>query len=468
MASDFIAEPPREYFVKIIIVGAGQVGFNVASRLATENKEVVVVDRDAAALKLVSEQLDVQTVEGSGSSPAVLQEAGVQAADILLAVTDSDETNLVSCLFADMLSPATKKLVRLRNDDYTNFENNLKERPPHIDTIINPELELVRTVQRLLDVPGAVDVAEFADGRLKLIGVRLGPGSPLAGKHLWELPRKTGGYGFLIAAIVREEELIIPTGRDVLKAGDLVYFVTEQNRVFEALSLFDIKAETVRRALVVGGGRIGFRLAKALEEKNIYTKIIEKDPRRANELAENLNRVIVLQGDGSDQSLLSEENVQDMDVVITVTSDEETNILISLLARRMGVGKAITLINRFAYLPLVAAIGIEHVISPRLSAVNTILQHVRRGNVLTSVSLKGEQAEAMEAVAMETSDVVGKPLKNIDFPKGALVMAIFRGQEVIIPSGDSVIHPMDRIVILSTQKAISKVEKALAVKLEFF
>jgi len=454
--------------LKIIVVGAGQVGFHVASRLAAENKEVVVVDTDPGALKTVSEQLDVQVVEGSGSSPEVLSDAGVQKADILLAVTNSDETNLVSCLFADMLSPATKKLVRLRNEDFTRFQDALQKKPPHIDTFINPERELVRTVQRLLEVPGAVDVAEFADGRLKLIGVRLDEGCKLAGLKLWEIPSRAWATGFLIAAIVRGEKLIIPTGKDVLKAGDLVYFITEQNRVDDALALFDKRGHTVRRALIVGGGRIGERLANALVEGGIYTKIIERDAKRANELAESLNRVVVLQGDGSDQSLLSEENIRDMDVVITATSDEETNILTSLVARRMGAKKAITRINRFAYFPLVAAIGIEHVISPRLSAVNTILQHVRRGKVLSSVSLKGEQAEVLEAVALETADIVGRPLKNIDFTKGALVVAIFRGERIIIPSGDSLIQPSDRIVIMSTHKAIPKVEKALAVKLEYF
>lgn len=454
--------------MKVVIVGAGEVGFHIASRLATENKDVVVVDRSPQALKRVADQLDVKIVEGSGSNPVVLQDAGIAAAEILLAVTDSDETNLVSCLFADILSPTTKKLIRIRDSDYTAFRANLQQQPPHIDTVINPEVEVVRTVRRFLAVPGSVDVAEFADGRLKLVGVRLKQGSPLAGTPLMSVQEKTGGKRLLIAAIVREEELIIPRGKDRLEAGDLVYFIAEQSKLFESLSLLDQQAESVRRILIVGGGRIGHRLATELERDSIYTKVIESDGARARYLAETLNHAVVLHGDGSDQELLEEENVRDMDVFITLTGDEETNILTSLVAKRMGAKKVITRMDKFSYFPLMTAIGIEHVISPRLSAINSILQHVRKGKVLSSVALKGEQAEAMEAVALKTSDIVGEPLKNIKFPKGAIVIAIIRGKEVIIPTGDSVIQPFDRIIILAKQQAVSRVEKVLAVKLDYF
>ncbi|MBI9077150.1 MAG: Trk system potassium transporter TrkA [Desulfatibacillum sp.] len=454
--------------MKILIVGAGEVGFHIASRLATENKDVVVIDKDPRALKRVSEQLDVQVFEGSGSSPEVLKEAGISQCDILLAVTDSDETNLVSCLVCDLLSPATRKLIRIRDSDYTDFTDRLKADPPHIDTVINPEVELVHTVQRLLAVPGAEDVAEFADGAIKLIGVRLDERSALASIRLTSIRDVTGEFHLLIAAIVRDEELIIPTGRDSLLPGDLVYFVTDQANLHTALKLFGKESRSVKRAFIVGGGRIGLRLAKALEKDSVYVKIVEEDAQRCSVLADTLNNVVVLHGDGTDQGLLAEENIEDMDVVITVTGDEETNILTSLLAKRMGVPIAITRINKFGYFPLTAAIGIEHVISSRLSAINTILGHVRRGKVLSSVSLKGERAEVLEAEAMETADIVGKPLKNISFPKGSLVISIIRDSQVIIPRGDSVIQPADRIILLCSQQAIPKIEKALAVKLEFF
>ncbi|MFP4387490.1 MAG: NAD-binding protein, partial [Desulfococcaceae bacterium] len=227
-------------------------------------------------------------------------------------------------------------------------------------------------------------------------------------------------------------------------------------------------AEPVRRVLIIGGGRIGVRLAQRLEKRAIQTKIIEQSEERCGELADELNRAVVLCGDGSDQDLLREENVRDVDVVVTLTNDEETNILASLLAKRMGARKTITKISKFSYFPLMMAIGIEQVVDPRLSAINTILQHIRRGKVLSAVSIKGEAAEVIEAEAMETSDIVGKPLKTIQFPKGSLVTALLRGEDVIIPSGDSVIRPGDRIVIFARREAIPKVEKILAVKLEFF
>jgi len=454
--------------LKIIIVGAGEVGFHIASRLSLEDKDVIVIEKNADALRRISENLDVQTVEGSGSSPAMLEQAGIKEADILLAVTNSDETNLVASLFANILSPATIKLARIRGEEYLMYQDALSHDPYGIDVMINPEVEAVKTVERLLQVPGAVDVGEFADGRIKLIGVRLDGSCSVCGTRLIDLIHRTGDKKILVAAIIRDEKLIIPSGEDLLLKGDLVYFVSEENELKEALKIFGKRAEPFNHVLLIGGGKLGLRLAKALEGLSIHTKLIEKDPDRCRQLAEHLDKVLILQGDGSDQVLLQEENVQDMDVVATLTGDEETNILTSLLAKRMGAHKIVTRISKFSYFPLVSAIGLEHIVSPRLAAINSILQHVRRGKVLSAMALKGEEAEALEAVALETSDIVGKPLRNIPFPRGALVVAIIRGDEVIIPTGDSIIVPQDRIIILSTRQAIPQVEKALMVKLEYF
>jgi trk system potassium uptake protein TrkA len=454
--------------LKIVIVGAGEVGFHIAGRLSLENKDVVVIEKNADALRRISENLDVQTIVGCGSSPAILEQAGIREADILLAVTNSDETNLVASLFANILSPTTTKLARIRDEDYLIYQEALSHDPYGIDVIINPEAEAAKTVERLLQVPGAVDVGEFADGRIKFIGVRLDADCPVTGTKLIDLRTKTGDRKTLVAAIVRNEKLIIPSGEDQLLEGDLIYFVSEENEVKEALKIFGKRAEPFRRVLIVGGGKVGLRLAKALEGLSIYTKVIEKDPQRCRWLAERLDKAIVLQGDGSDQGLLQEENVREMDVVATLTGDEETNILISLLAKRMGAQKTVTRISKFSYFPLVSAIGLEHIVSPRLAAINTILQYVRRGKILSAMALKGEEAEALEVLALETSDIVGKPLREIPFPKGALVVAIIRGDEVIIPTGDSVIVPHDRAIIFSTRQGIPQVEKALMVKLEYF
>ena len=453
--------------MKIVIVGAGEVGFHIASRLAMENKEVVVIDYDPEALKRLSESIDVQTVSGSGSSPAILEEAGIREAEIILAVTDSDEVNLVACLMADTLSPTTKKLARLRGADFDRYHDTFKVNAPHIDTVINPDIEVVRTIERLMSVPGAVDVGEFADGCIKFVGVYLEPGSRLSGVRLADLPTVLKEDRPLIAALVRDDQLIIPRGDNHLRDGDLVYFISEEKSLFKHLSIFDKHATPVKRVLIVGGGRIGYRLAKTLEDKSLSCKIIEKRAAQCDFLAERLERTVVLHGDGSDQSLLVEENIHDIDLVVTLTGDEETNILTSLLAKRLGARKTITQINKFSYFSLMSTIGIEQVVSPRLSAINTILQHIRRGKVLSAISIKGEEGEVMEALALPTSDIVSKPLKKIAFPKGSMVAGIIRKETIIIPGGDSVIEPEDRIIIFATRKAIPGVEKILAVKLEY-
>ena len=454
--------------MKIVIVGAGEVGFHIASHLALENKEVVVIDKNADAIRRLSDHLDVQVVQGSGSSPVVLEGAGIRNAEVLLAVTDSDEANLVACLVANMLSPSTQKLARVRDGDFDRYHDHFRENAPHIDTIINPEIEVVKTIESLMSVPGAADVGEFADGRIKFIGIYLDKDSRLAGVKLAEIPDKITHIRLLIAAVVREEELIIPRGDDYLMPGDLVYFISEKDKLQETLAVFDKYQKPFQRALIVGGGNIGFRLAKSLEENSIYCKIIENNPGRCAEIAEGLYRTVVLCGDGSDQVLLAEENIKDIEVVVTLTNNEETNILASLLAKRMGAKKSIAKISKFSYFPLMKAIGIEQVVSTRLSAINTILRHIRRGKVLSEISIKGEQAEVMEVLALETSDIVDKPLKKISFPKGAIVTGIIRKDDIIIPTGDSVIRPEDRVIIFARRQAIPKVEKIFSAKLEYF
>jgi trk system potassium uptake protein TrkA len=454
--------------VRIIVVGAGEVGFHIAQRLAFENKEVVVIDKHAETLRRVGELLDVQTVGGSGSSPSVLEEAGIARADILLAVTDSDETNLVACLAASLLAPGIVKLARIRSEEFGKYQSALSKDILHINLIINPEIEVVSTIERLMSVPGAVDIGEFADGRIKLAAIRVKTGSLLAGTPLPELRRKTGKEGLVIGAIIRMNRLIIPSGADRLEADDLVYVVCEDRELPRLLEISGHRPEPIKEVMIIGGGNIGLRLAQNLDKKPLHVKLVEKVPERCRFLAERLDHTIILQGDGSDQELLQEENIGAMDLVVSITGDEETNVLCSLLAKRLGAKRTFTRINKLAYMPLVEAIGLDHIVSPRLSAVDSILRYIRRGRVISALSLKGEEAEALEAVALETSDIVGKPLKAVRFPKGALLLAVLRGEEVIVPTGDTVILPHDRIVILSRRRTIPQVEKALTVKLEYF
>jgi len=259
--------------LKIIIEGAGEVCYHIARRLAVENKDVVVIDRNPEALRRFADNVDVQVIPGSGSSPQILEEAGIREAEILLAVTDSDEANLVACLMAHILSPTTKKLARIRDAAYDKFHDTFRENAPHIDTIINPEIEVVKTIDMLLSVPGAVEVGEFADGRVKFVGIQIDPDSRVAGVKLVNLREKTGTIRPLIAAVVRDEELIIPRGKDRLLAGDLVYLICEDSKLIETLAVFDKRAEPLRRAMIIGGGRIGLRLATLLHERGVSTKI---------------------------------------------------------------------------------------------------------------------------------------------------------------------------------------------------
>ena len=454
--------------MKIIIVGAGEVGFHIARHLATEKKDVVVIDSNPSAISRVTGAIDVQAIKGSGSSPIVLEQAGIKDAEILLAVANSDETNLVACLVADNISPATKKLARIRDADFETYQERFRENTPHIDTIINPEVEVVKTIDRLMSAPGALEVGEFAGGIVKFVGIRLDKGSGVAKTPLSKLAEKTGRKLPLIAAVVSGERLIIPDGDHQLTEGDLIYFICESDKLLETLSVFNKKAEPMRHVLIIGGGRIGMRLASLLEKKSISTKLIERDPERCARLSEQLDKVTILHGDGSDQSLLKEENIQNMDMVVAVTNDDETNILTSLLVRQMGAGKTITRVSKSSYFQVMPTIGLEQVVSPRLSAVNAILKHIRRGKVTSAITFRGEQAEILEAIALETSDIVGTPLKKISLPKGALVIGIVRADDIIIPSGKSVIEPGDRIILFATKNAVPKIEKILSVKLEYF
>ncbi len=453
--------------MKVIIVGAGEVGYHIAGRLAHEYKDVVVVDRNMAALRRISENIDANVIQGSGSSPVILEEAGVKEAEIFLAVTDSDEINLAACLVANAMSPTTKKLARIRSADYDHYHNVFREQAPHIDTIINPEIEVVKSIERLMELPGIVGVGEFADGRVKIIGTVLDADSDLSGMRLLDLPEKLAASGLLIAALMRDDELIVPTGNDRIMPDDIVYFVCEAGKQKEALAVFGKRIRPVQRAMIIGGGRIGARLAQRLEERSIPTKMIEKEPVRCRELAESMNKVVVLHGDGSDLSMLNEENIRDMDVVVTLTDDEETNILVSLLSKRMGARNTVTKITNFGYFPLMTTIGLQQVVSPRLSAIDTILQHIRKGKVLSAWSINGEQSEVLEAVALKTSDIVDKPLKKLSFPRRALVISVIRGNDIVIPSGDTVVRAGDRIIVFAQRQAVHKIEKFLSVKLEY-
>jgi trk system potassium uptake protein TrkA len=454
--------------MNFIIVGAGEVGYHLASRLSQEKMDVVVIEKDESKVKRVIDTLDVQTIHGSGSSVEILKQAGIEDADILIAATNSDEVNMISCLVASAQSKVPIKIARIRNPEYAQNSGILGEKHLNIDLTINPELEMVRAIARLVEIPDATDVVEFAEGRVRISGIKVDPHSYVIGKRLRDLSKENEKHDIIIAAIFRDDQVIIPRGDDIIQENDLVYAVTESKKIISVTNYFKEKEQRVQRIMILGGGEIGVELAQRLEKKAIKTKLIEHDEQRCSEIAEKLEKTIVLKGNGTDRELLEEENIKDIDVFIAVSEDEQTNILVSLLAKRLGAKKVISLINNISYTPLVSSIGVDIVISPHLAAISRILQFIRKGKVLSVASFTKENAEAIEIIALDTSDLVNRPLRDIKFPRGAIIGAVVRDKEIIIPTGETIIIPGDRVIIFTLTSAIPSVEKTLMVKMEYW
>ncbi len=443
--------------MRVIIVGAGEVGFQLAKFLSAENIDVVVVDRNKEKLDRISDELDVALVEGEGGSPSVLKEAGADHADILLAVTDMDETNMIACLVAKAMFQIPRNVARIRNLEY--FSNDVLLDSLGINPAISPEIEAAKAVIRLIEVPFAADVEDFEDGRVKVIGFRVPPDSKLIGKVFKNLNLVKPKV--LIGAIQRGDNIIIPTGDDTLRKNDIIFLPVKRENIDSVCNSVGGVVMPVRRVMIVGGGRIGFYVAKTMEERNLSVKIIEKDPGRCKFLIKSLQKSVVLRGDGSDQKLLVEENINDMDVFAAISNNEELNIMASLLAKSLGVKKVITIVNKTDYLPLANNLGIEAVLSPRLITAGTILKYVRRGNILSLTTIAEGKAEIMEAEAKDGSALIGRTLREVELPKKTLIGAVIRNDNVIIPSGDDRIAGNDKLIIFTLWESVKQVEKLL-------
>lgn len=455
--------------MKIIIIGAGEVGYQIADSLSREGSDIVVIDRNEERLHEISEALDVQTVLGSGSSPEILKRAGMAQAEMVIAVTNSDEANMIACLLASTQNRVPIRIARIRNPELGSEDCSLFGTDRlNIDLCINPEREAVGNVADLLECPGASEIFRFAEGRIRLLGFQIDPGAAVIGKKLSELRAMEPDFKVLITAIARKDKLIVPSGVSVIEDGDYLFAVTEAARVREMLRFFGKDTKPPQRIIIIGGGNTGRMLAEAIEKRDIAVRLIEKKRAKCEILASLLEKTVVLHGDGTSQELLREENIGETDFFIAVTNDEEANILGSLLAKQLGARKAISLINRIDYIPLVTRVGIDGVINPRHSAIRKILHYVRKGKVVSVTPLRDEKAEAFEFIALETSEITNRPFKDIHFPQGTIVGAIRRRDEIIIPDGNSVIRPGDHVVIFTPHSAIGEIEKLLTVKLEYF
>jgi len=455
--------------MSIVIVGAGDVGFSLAEKLSSEKKDVLVIEQDERKVHRLTDEVDCQVITGSGSDPAVLKEADIEHAELFIAVTDCDEVNITSCVLAGLQSAVPVKIARVRHPHLTDPASQSAYHLDKlgIDMIINPEQEAADAILNVLSVPGAVEILDFLDHRVRLIGTHVTERCKILGVPFSNLSKLRDELHLLVGAIFRDNELIVPKGEDVLRVGDLIYFVTEPEMVPKAMEQLGYGGGTLRRVMINGGDHIGLYLAKRLEEEGVSVKIIESDPARCSVLIRNLDKAVVLNGVATDQDLLVQENIKDMDAFVAVTDDDENNILSTLLAKRLGSSWNVTLADQTAYVPLVAAIGIDVVINPRMLAVSAILHYVRRGKVLSVASLR-EEVELIEVEALESSHLVDKKLSNIKWPSRSLVLAIQRGDEIIIPKGETVVKPHDKVLIFAARDVVSKIEKMLTVQLEYF
>lgn len=454
----------KKNLTRVLIIGAGEVGFHTARRLSEENKQVVIVDVCAERLRRLQDSFDVQTIQGSGSSPQVLKDAGIDEADIILAVTDSDEVNIVSCLFASALAPHAVKLARVRNPEYENYPKLLAD-SLHFNLLVNPEVEIVRSIERLLTLPGAVEYSEFANRRINMVGMRLENG-PLINQPLSHFRSILHDEGIMVGAIVRQNTLLVPSGSDVMQKGDIVYFVYRASSLPILLRSLNTNREFVHSVCIYGGNRIGQLLAMRLERKGILVKLFEPDATRCRQLADELDSTLVLNGEGTDKALLEEERVGTMDAFVALTNDQESNMLAAVLAKSMGAKSTVAMVDKPEYLPLVEAMGIDHSVSSRISAVNSILQYIRRGRVLASVSVGQEAAEAIEAVVAPGTRLDGNSVSKLGLPKGVLLLAVTRADEVLIPTGKTITKAGDRVLLLADRQKVSAIEHLLSQPVE--
>lgn len=457
--------------MKILILGAGQVGSSAAYHLSREEaNEVTVVDINAEVLRELQDRLDIRTVVGNGAHPDVLERAGASDADIIIALTDSDETNMIACQVAYTLHHTPTKIARIRSADYMNARKLFTQDAIPVDVRISPEQLVCEYVEQLILYPGALQVLEFANGRVRLVGARADRNGLLVGQKIAALKEHIPNTEGRIAAIYRNGKSVAPEGDTMIEEGDEIFFVAARQDVRVFMSEMRKLEDPVRRVVIAGGGNIGLRLALALEQTN-NVKIIERDPRRARIISEQLNKAIVLVGDAADEELLLEENIDNVDVFCALTNAEEANILSAMLSKRLGAHKVMALINRPSYAELVESGTIDIAISPQQVTIGSLLAHVRRGDVVKVHSLRRGSAEAIEAVAHgtpESSRVVGRKVEDIDLPRGAAIIALVRGDQVIIAHHDTVIETDDHVILfLTDRRQIERLENLFQVGVSF-
>ena len=457
--------------MKIIILGAGQVGSSLAAELASEANDITVVDVDAVKLRVLGDRLDIRTVQGRASLPTVLRQAGADDADMLIAVTSSDETNMIACQVAYSLFRTPTKIARIRESAYLTHNGLFSNEAVPVDVLISPEQAVTTYIKRLIQHPGALQVLDFAEGKVQLVAVRAYHGGPLVGQELRYLRQHMPGVDTRVAAIFRRDRPITPQGDTLIEADDEVFFIAASQDIRAVMSKLRRVEKKNKTVMIAGGGNIGERLAEALESR-YRVKVIENNRARADFLSQNLDQTIVLYGSASDRELLVDENIEEVDIFCAVTNDDEANIMSSLLAKRLGARRVMALINNPAYVDLVQGGQIEIAISPSLATIGTLLTYVRRGDIVNVYSLRRGAAEAIEIIAhgdTRSSKVVGRAISDIKLPPGTTIGAVVRRDEVLIAHDSTVIESDDHVILfVIDKKHIRDVERLFQVGLTFF
>ena len=456
--------------MNIIILGAGQVGSSLAANLISEDNEITVIDQNTALLHNLQEHLDLRTVTGHAAHPDILLQAGAEDADMLIAMTNSDETNMVACQIAHTIFHTPTKIARVRETDYLNHKEIFGSEGLAVDMHISPETLVTHYIQRLIDYPDALQVLDFADGKVQLVAVKAFYGGPLVGHALRDFDEYLPNVETRMAAMFRRGNAIIPEGNTIIEVDDEIFFVAATKNICSVMAALRQLERPCKRIMIAGGGNIGTRLSQALEKK-YHIKLIEHNAAHAELISEIVDKTIVLQGDAADEDLLREENIDETDIFCAVTNDEQINILSAMLAKRMGASKVMALINRPAYVDLVESSNIDIAISPEQATLGTLLAHVRRGDVVVVHSLRRGAAEAIEAIAhgdKNSSQVVGRQIDQIKLPPGTTIGAIVRGEEVIMAHHDTVIEPEDHVILFLIDKTrITAVERLFQVSVMF-
>lgn len=456
--------------MKIIILGGNQVGGSLAESLVLEQHDVTVVDTDTSKLEKLRDKLDLQTVGGFASYPTILKRAGADDADLLIAVTNNDEVNLIACQVAHTLFNLPTKIARIRAGEYFHYPKLFEQNNLPVDVFISPENLVTNFVKSLIAYPGALQVLELSEGRLMLVAMQPFFGGPMVGKTIADL-RKELKVEFRVVAIFRHDRSIVPTSDSVIEVGDEVFFLATKNNIRKVLGALRRLDMPYKRIMIAGGGNIGASLVKALELQ-YEVKLIESDTEAAERAAFKFDHATVLCGDASDRELLFNENIDKTDVFCSVTDDDEANIMSCLLAKKMGVRTVMALIKRTSYVDLIESSAIDIAVSPQQVTTSSILRYVRRGDIANVHSLRRGAAEALEIIAHGdegTSRVIGRAIKNIKLPAGAIIGAIVRGEQVIMATKDEVIHPQDRVILfLANKKSVHDVERLFQVSLGFF